>query len=412
MMATTNHSATQPRPSTQPQTSRADRATDLLLVVIVLAVGLMAGAASFRHVHDWTMHNSPTGTGTWFGWANAVITELIPTAALIIIAKRRRNGAGIGYPMFLLVIAVGLSLTAQLAVAVPTVFGWMVSALPALAFFALSKLVFSRTKTTGTTEATTEATTGAATVHNGPAHPGNPTGFGYPAGSVRTVDPASPAVLGAPVATAAVPPAAGHTFATAAPTLDPEAASGTRPTTPPVPAFAPAASAPAPSTDTAPAQAAPAATKTTAKKAPAKPSTPRKRSTPAKKTTTPATTATPATETPEPTDATPSPGTASGPGTGSALATVATRTGTGSAPVAVTADTIAELAQQLLPGARIIAESHYRTHNQHMTAGQLAVRMRIDTPVAQRIVDILSQVGQPSTTEPHNGTPTSIGVPA
>jgi hypothetical protein len=33
-------------------------------VVIMLAVAAMAGAASFRRVHDWTMHNSPLGTGT------------------------------------------------------------------------------------------------------------------------------------------------------------------------------------------------------------------------------------------------------------------------------------------------------------------------------------------------------------
>lgn len=135
---------------TQPaRPSRTQRLSDGLLVVIVLSVGIMAGAASFNHVHDWTMHNSPTGTGSWFGWANAVITELIPTAALIIIARRRRHGGRIGYPIFLLIIAVSLSLTAQLAVAVPTVFGWMVSALPAAAFFALSKLVFT---TTGTTD--------------------------------------------------------------------------------------------------------------------------------------------------------------------------------------------------------------------------------------------------------------------
>ncbi|MEV4515157.1 hypothetical protein AB0K00_40130 [Dactylosporangium sp. NPDC049525] len=120
-----------------------DRLTDGLLICIVLLVGIMAGAASFTHVHDWTMHNSPTGTKDWIGWANAVITELIPTAALIVIARRRKTGVSIGYPMFLLVAAVGASLTAQLAVAVPTIFGWLVSALPALAFFALSKLVFS-----------------------------------------------------------------------------------------------------------------------------------------------------------------------------------------------------------------------------------------------------------------------------
>jgi meiotically up-regulated gene 157 (Mug157) protein len=57
----------------------------------VLLVGLMARAASFTHVHDWTLTNSPAGTPDWFGWANAVISELIPTASLIEIGRRRRN---------------------------------------------------------------------------------------------------------------------------------------------------------------------------------------------------------------------------------------------------------------------------------------------------------------------------------
>jgi hypothetical protein len=154
-------------PTTTP--TRTERATNGLLVTIVLAVGLMAGAASFNHVHDWTMHNSPAHTADWFGWANAVITELIPTAALIIIARRRRTGVPIGYPMFLLVVAVGLSLTAQLAVAQPSVFGWMVSALPALAFFALSKLVFTTTRVTRSTNPASALT--PATVAPAPSTP-------------------------------------------------------------------------------------------------------------------------------------------------------------------------------------------------------------------------------------------------
>ena len=52
------------------------------------------------------MANSPAGTGEWFGWANAVISELIPAAALLVIRRRRRAGQPIGYPMFLLVAAV------------------------------------------------------------------------------------------------------------------------------------------------------------------------------------------------------------------------------------------------------------------------------------------------------------------
>nr|WP_205809350.1 DUF2637 domain-containing protein [Micromonospora sp. HNM0581] len=113
------------------------------MVLIVLIVGGLAGAASFTHVHDWTMANSPAGTGDWFGWANAAISELLPLAALLTIRQRRRTGGPIGYPMFLLVCAVALSLAAQLAVAKPGLSGWLLSAVPALAFLGLSKLVFS-----------------------------------------------------------------------------------------------------------------------------------------------------------------------------------------------------------------------------------------------------------------------------
>ena len=114
-----------------------------LLGAILLTVGGFAGAASFTHVKDWTMANSPAGTGEWFGWANAVISELIPMAALLVIRQRRRTGGSVGYPMFLLVCAAGLSLSAQLAVAKPGPSGWLLSAVPALAFLGLSKLVLA-----------------------------------------------------------------------------------------------------------------------------------------------------------------------------------------------------------------------------------------------------------------------------
>ncbi|SCG63390.1 DUF2637 domain-containing protein [Micromonospora coxensis] len=124
-----------------------ERVEGVVLVLIVLTVGGLAGAASFTHVHDWTMANSPTGTGDWFGWANAAISELLPLAALLTIRQRRRTGGPVGYPLFLLVCAVALSLAAQLAVAKPSLSGWLLSAVPALAFLGLSKLVFSTTPT-------------------------------------------------------------------------------------------------------------------------------------------------------------------------------------------------------------------------------------------------------------------------
>ncbi|MGW4499484.1 hypothetical protein ACWENR_12855 [Micromonospora sp. NPDC004336] len=127
------------KPTTGP------RLEGIVLVLILLTVAGFAGAASFTHVKDWTLTNSPAGTGAWFGWANAVISELVPIAALLTIRRRRRTGAPIGYPLFLLIAAAGLSLAAQLAVAKPGPSGWLLSAVPALAFMALVKLVLAPT---------------------------------------------------------------------------------------------------------------------------------------------------------------------------------------------------------------------------------------------------------------------------
>ncbi|MGC4779704.1 DUF2637 domain-containing protein [Micromonospora chalcea] len=139
-----------------PTATRTDRVEGLVLVVILLTVAGFAGAASFTHVKEWTLDNSPPGTGAWFGWANAVISELVPVAALLTIRRRRRNRQPVGYPLFLLVAAVLLSLAAQLAVAKPGPTGWLLSAVPALAFMGLSKLVLT-TPAAATAPASTPA---------------------------------------------------------------------------------------------------------------------------------------------------------------------------------------------------------------------------------------------------------------
>ena len=121
------------------------RTEDAVQILILLIVGGMAGAASFTHVHDWTMHNTPAGTGSWFGWANAIISELTPTAAGIEIRRRKRQHRTAAYPTAVLIAAVTLSLSAQVAQATPSITGWLLAAVPALAFLALTKLLFSRT---------------------------------------------------------------------------------------------------------------------------------------------------------------------------------------------------------------------------------------------------------------------------
>ena len=122
-----------------------ERVENFVQVLILLVVGSMAGAASFTHVHDWTMANSPEGTGDWFGWANAVISELTPTAAGLEIRRRKRHHQRVTYPMAVLIAAATLSIAAQIAVAKPGPTGWLLASVPALAFLALTKLVFSRT---------------------------------------------------------------------------------------------------------------------------------------------------------------------------------------------------------------------------------------------------------------------------
>ena len=125
--------------------TRTGRTETIAHVLILLLIAGMAGAASFTHVHDWTMRNAPPGTGSWFGWANAVISDLTPTAAGIKIRRRKRHRQPIGYPMIVLIAAAIFSLAAQVAQARPTIAGWISSAVPALAFLALTKLILGRT---------------------------------------------------------------------------------------------------------------------------------------------------------------------------------------------------------------------------------------------------------------------------
>ncbi|WP_436522566.1 DUF2637 domain-containing protein [Actinoplanes sp. HUAS TT8] len=125
--------------------TRSDKMESLVLAAILTIVAVAAGWASFTHVHDWTMRHALTGTPDAFGWVNAVISELVPVAALLTIKRRRRDGGPLGYPLFLLIAAGALSLSAQLAVAQPSPSGWLLSAVPALAFMALVKLVFATT---------------------------------------------------------------------------------------------------------------------------------------------------------------------------------------------------------------------------------------------------------------------------
>ncbi|MFI2577481.1 hypothetical protein ACH5AJ_35410 [Streptomyces rochei] len=135
---------TTPAGADVPVGSRADKVEDTVKLVILVAIMLAALAASFTHMKDWTLHWMPHDTPQWFGWANAVISELLPLVATLSLRKRLRQGKSLwSYALAVLLAGAVLSLAAQLS-AVGANASWsarFLACLPSLAFLFLSKLV-------------------------------------------------------------------------------------------------------------------------------------------------------------------------------------------------------------------------------------------------------------------------------
>ncbi|MDG4814676.1 DUF2637 domain-containing protein [Micromonospora sp. WMMD956] len=119
-----------------------ERTETAVRLVILLAIGTMAGAAAFTHVHDLSVtHGQPD----WIGWANAVAVELMAIYLGLELRARRRARRPVGLVASLLVAFALLSLAAQVAEAEPSVWGWTMAAVPSLAFLALVKVILSNT---------------------------------------------------------------------------------------------------------------------------------------------------------------------------------------------------------------------------------------------------------------------------
>ncbi|WFE39231.1 hypothetical protein [Micromonospora sp. WMMD998] len=194
--------------ATRLNTSRLEA---VALVLILLIVAGTAGWASFSHVHDWTMRHVPDGTPDAFGWANAVLSDLVPVACLLDIRRRRRHRDPIGYPVFLMLAFAAFSLAAQLAVADASPSGWLLSALPALAFMALTKLVFTGTPTPTPTAAPTPSRPTAAPTPAPVREPVDAEPVDVPAAPTPVFTPPTPApVRSALVSSVVQAPRNGH----------------------------------------------------------------------------------------------------------------------------------------------------------------------------------------------------------
>lgn len=135
---------TNPGGGEKPSRWNVDNVEDGIKLLILVAIMGAALAQSFTHMKDWTMHWAPTNTGDWFGWANAVISELLPIAATLSLRRRLRQGKSLmSYPLVILLLGAVLSIGAQLAAVGEgaSLSAKFLACLPALAFLLLSKLV-------------------------------------------------------------------------------------------------------------------------------------------------------------------------------------------------------------------------------------------------------------------------------
>lgn len=130
------------------------RAVNLVRIAVASVLGGIGAAAGFTHTHEWAVHHGQTG---WLAWATAVVIEGMAVVAGFEIQRDHARGRTrkVTFPMLVLVAAFGIQMAAQVALAEPSVAGWIVAAMPALGFLVVVKLLM-RTTPTPEPEATPE----------------------------------------------------------------------------------------------------------------------------------------------------------------------------------------------------------------------------------------------------------------
>lgn len=114
---------------------------DRLQILIMLAIGIAGAIASFKHVHDVAYDH---GQPDWLAWADAICLELMSIAAGLEMRRRKRLGLRVRAPFIVLVVAVLLSLSAQILEAEQSPIGWIAAAIPSLGFLVMAKMALSR----------------------------------------------------------------------------------------------------------------------------------------------------------------------------------------------------------------------------------------------------------------------------
>ncbi|GID29547.1 DUF2637 domain-containing protein [Paractinoplanes brasiliensis] len=123
------------------------------------------------------------GQPGWLAWADAIVLELMSVAGGLELRRRKRLGAHLWFPAVVLIVAVVLSLGAQVVEAEPSVIGWLAAALPAVGFLAMVKIALGRAD-----HGPVATVPASAAVPDGPGRPQQPPTVADDGPSPTTVD--------------------------------------------------------------------------------------------------------------------------------------------------------------------------------------------------------------------------------
>ena len=103
---------------------------------ITAGLGLIGAAAGFTHTHDWAVRSGQDG---WLAWADAVVIECMALVAGLELNRDPRKPV---FPVCVMVASFLLQMAGQVALAQPTLPGWLLAATPAVGFLVTAKLAF------------------------------------------------------------------------------------------------------------------------------------------------------------------------------------------------------------------------------------------------------------------------------
>lgn len=162
-----------------------EKLTKILSWIVLVAMTIVyavAQAAAFTHMHDWSMQHLPHGTHPLFGWANAVISEVIPAVGMILLFLAEVNRRPKGWAVFLLIFGLFLSGNAQMAEAKNFSYSALfVALLPAVAAGILLKVAFGLMDQLGIAPKVAHEPV-AQVAHDGVAQASEPAPAGWPTG--------------------------------------------------------------------------------------------------------------------------------------------------------------------------------------------------------------------------------------